>query len=86
MIASQRSSATRPPRKRMAESSEGLARRFLAQPGAPDARVKRCLEVIRRALEEHDCELQVSIHFNGTGQSAPEIRVMPSPPSSGSGN
>jgi hypothetical protein len=61
----------------MAESSEDLARRFLAQPGTPDARVKRCLEAIRRALEEHDCELQVSIHFNGTGQSVPEIRVMP---------
>jgi hypothetical protein len=39
--------------------------------------VKACLEAIRRALEEHDCELHVSIHFNGTGQSAPEIRVMP---------
>jgi hypothetical protein len=39
--------------------------------------VKRCLEAIRRALEEHDCELQVSIHFNGTGQSVPEIKVMP---------
>jgi uncharacterized membrane protein YjjP (DUF1212 family) len=61
----------------MAESSEDLARRFLAQPGTPDARVKACLEAIRRALEEHDCELQVSIHFNGTGQAAPEIRVMP---------
>jgi hypothetical protein len=61
----------------MAESSEDLARRFLAQPGTPDERVKRCLEAIRRALEEHDCELQVSIHFNGTGQSAPEIRVVP---------
>jgi hypothetical protein len=61
----------------MAESSDDLARRFLAQPGTPDARVKRCLEPIRRALEEHDCELQVLIYFNGTGQSAPEIRVMP---------
>jgi hypothetical protein len=29
------------------------------------------------ALLRHDCDLQVSIHFNGTGQSAPEIRVMP---------
>ena len=36
-----------------------------------------CLEAIRRALEEPDWELQVSIHFNGTGQAAPEIRVMP---------
>ena len=61
----------------MAASNEDLARRFLAQPGTPDDRVKRCLEAIRRALEEHDCELQVSIHFNGTGQAAPEIRVMP---------
>jgi hypothetical protein len=61
----------------MAASSEDLARRFLAQPGTPDDRVKRCLEAIRRALEEHDCELRVSIHFNGTGQSLPEIRVMP---------
>jgi hypothetical protein len=61
----------------MAESSEELARRFLAQPGTPDDRVKRCLEAIRRALEEHDCELQVSIHFNGSGQAVPEIRVMP---------
>jgi hypothetical protein len=64
----------------MAASNEELARRFLAQPGTPDARVLRCLEAIRRALEEHDCELQVSIHFNGTGQSAPEIRVMPVTP------
>jgi hypothetical protein len=62
----------------MAASNEELARRFLARPGTPDARVKLCLEAIRRALEEHDCELQVSIHFNGTGQSIPEIRVMPS--------
>jgi hypothetical protein len=61
----------------MPPSSDDLARRLFAQPGTPDARVKRCLEAIRRALEEHDCELQVSIHFNGTGQAAPEIRVMP---------
>jgi hypothetical protein len=62
----------------MAASNEDLARRFLAQPGPADARVQRCLEAIRRALEEHDCELHVSIHFNGAGQSALEIRVMPS--------
>jgi hypothetical protein len=61
----------------MAASNEDLARRFLAKPGSADARVQRCREAIRRALEEHDCELQVSIHFNGTGQSAPEIKVMP---------
>jgi hypothetical protein len=66
-----------PPRSRMADSSEELARRLFAQPGTLDARVKRCLEAIRQPLEEHDCELQVSIHFNGTGQAAPEIRVMP---------
>jgi hypothetical protein len=61
----------------MAESNEELARRFLTQPGTPDARVKACLEAIRRALEEHDCELQVSIHYAGDGRSMPEIRVMP---------
>jgi hypothetical protein len=61
----------------MAESSEELARRLFAQPDSSDARAQRCLEAIRRALEEHDCELQVSIHFNGTGQSAPEIKVVP---------
>ena len=61
----------------MAQSSDDLARRFLAQPGSADERVKRCLEAIRRALEEHDCELQVSIHFNGAGQSVPEIKVVP---------
>ena len=61
----------------MAASNEDLARRFLAQLGTPDARVKLCLEAIRRALEEHDCELQVSSHYNGAGQSAPEIKVMP---------
>jgi hypothetical protein len=60
-----------------ASNSDDLARRLFAQPGTPDDRVKRCLEAIRRALEEHDCELQVSIHFNGTGQSAPEIKVIP---------
>jgi hypothetical protein len=60
-----------------ANSSDDIARRLFAQPGSPDNRVKRCLEAIRRALEEHDCELQVSIHFNGTGQSAPEIRILP---------
>jgi hypothetical protein len=53
---------------RMAASNDELARRSLAQPGTPDERVMRCLEAIRRALEEHDCELQVSIHYNGIGQ------------------
>ena len=59
-----------------ASSEDDLAWRFLAQPGTPDARVKLCLEAIRRALEEHDCELQVSIHFTGAAVS-PEVRVIP---------
>ena len=42
----------------MAESSsDDLARRMFAQPESADERVKLCLEAIRRALEEHDCEL-----------------------------
>jgi hypothetical protein len=62
----------------MPESRDPRPPRWLfAEPGSPDVRVQRCLEAIRRALEEHDCELQVSIHHAGDGRSTPEIRVMP---------
>jgi hypothetical protein len=62
----------------MAERKEpALPKWLFAEPGSPDVRVHRCLEAIRRALEEHDCELQVSIHFNGAGQSVPKIKVIP---------
>jgi hypothetical protein len=61
----------------MAASNEDLARRFLAQPGTPDARMKACLEAIRRALEEHDCELQVWTPVGGNQQQAWEIKVVP---------
>jgi hypothetical protein len=44
----------------MAESSsDDIARRFFGNPGPADERSQRCLEAIRRALEEHGCELQV---------------------------
>jgi hypothetical protein len=61
----------------MAESSEELARRLFAQPGTPDARAQRCLEAIRRALEEHACEIQVWAPVGGNGQQAYEIKVVP---------
>jgi hypothetical protein len=54
-----------------------LPRWLFAEPGSPDVRVQRCLEAIRRAVEEYHRKLQVSIHFNGTGQSIPDIRVVP---------
>lgn len=54
-----------------------LPKWLFAQPESAALRVQPCLEAIRRALEEHDCELQVSLHFNDTGQTAPEMRVMP---------
>jgi hypothetical protein len=59
---------------------DGLAGRLFAQPGTPDVRVQRCLEAIQRALEEHDCQLIVSVHF-ANGGASPEITVAPSAPS-----
>jgi hypothetical protein len=62
----------------MAEtSSDDLARRLFAQPGSADERVKRCLEAIRRALEEHGCELQIWMPVGGKQQQAWEIKVVP---------
>jgi hypothetical protein len=39
--------------------------------------VQRCLEAIRRALEEHDCELQVWAPVGGNHPQAWEIKVVP---------
>ncbi len=39
--------------------------------------MKRCLEAIRRALEEHDCELQIWMPVGGNQQQAWEIKVVP---------
>jgi hypothetical protein len=65
----------RPPERR----PDGLAARLFAQPASPDVRVNQCLEKIRRALEEHDCQLVVSVHFTNGG-AAPEITVIPAAP------
>lgn len=53
-----------------------LADSIFAQPSSPDVRVQRCLEAIRRALEEHDCELAVSVHFNNGG-ATPLVTIVP---------
>jgi hypothetical protein len=53
-----------------------LADSIFAQPSSPDVRVQRCLEAIRRALEEHDCELVVSVQFTNGG-AAPHITIVP---------
>ena len=61
----------------MAESSpDDLARRLFAQPGSADERAKRCLEAIRRALEEHDCEPQIWMPVGDIGKQAWEIKIV----------
>jgi hypothetical protein len=53
-----------------------LADSIFAQPSSSDVRVQRCLEDVRRALEEHDCELLVSVHFTNGG-AAPLVTIVP---------
>lgn len=40
--------------------------------GTPDERSQKCLEAIRRALEEYDCELQSASTIRGNGSGAAE--------------
>lgn len=49
---------------------------MLSESGSPDVRSKACLEAIRRALEEYDCQMQVSIHYPGNGSAIPNLLVV----------
>jgi hypothetical protein len=61
----------------MAASNDDLARRLFGNPGPADERSQRCLEAIRRVLEEHGCELQVWTPVGGNAKQAWEIKVVP---------
>jgi hypothetical protein len=60
-----------------ASNPDDLARRLFAEPGSPDERSQCCLQAIRRALEEHGCELQVWVPVGDNGKQAWEIKVVP---------
>jgi hypothetical protein len=60
----------------MAGNSDEIARRFFGKPGPTDERSQRCLEAIRRALEEHGCELQIWMPVGDIGKQAWEIKIV----------
>ena len=53
-----------------------LLRSVMNGPASPDNRVMQCLEAIRGALEQYDCDLQVHIAFVN-GAAMPNIIVVP---------
>lgn len=61
----------------MAASNEDLSRRLFGTPGPANKRAQLCLEAIRRALEEHGCELQIWMPAGSNQQQAWEIKVVP---------
>lgn len=65
----------RPPRSDDSHSSS-VFRRLFSGPTSADVRVQRCLEAFAQALEEHDCQLVVSVAFVNGG-ATPTITIVP---------
>jgi hypothetical protein len=53
-----------------------LAEIFKQDPINPNVRVQKCIDAFQNALEQFDCEAQVSIHL-ANGLVTPEIRIVP---------
>ena len=66
------------------EQPRRLADSIFAQPSSPDVRVRQCLEAIRQALEAHDCDLAVSIHY-ANGGATPLVTIVPTTPTKPTG-
>lgn len=63
----------------MENESKDVFKRLFSRPTNADVRVQRCLEAFAQALEQHDCQVVVSVAFVNGGAS-PTITIVPNSP------